>query len=153
MSPDHIFSIVNLVALLSWLLLALFPRSRTVTATIAGTTVPAVLAAIYTVIVAVAWSRSAGGFSSLASVAALFGSPWLLLAGWTHYLAFDLLIGTWEVRDARARAIPHIFVLPCLALTFLFGPAGWLLYRGVRMLAGENVAGKSGTIRASSART
>ncbi len=98
----------------------------------AGTAVPAALAALYAVIVAAAWSASPGGFSSLQEVAMLFSNPWLLLAGWIHYLAFDLLIGTWEVRDAREHGVPHAFVLPCLALTFLFGPAGWLLYRGVR---------------------
>jgi hypothetical protein len=62
---------------------------------------------------------------------ALFDSRWLLLAGWVHYLCFDLLVGTWEVEDARARGIPHLVVVPCLVLTFLFGPAGWLLYKGV----------------------
>jgi hypothetical protein len=41
--------------------------------------------------------RSPGGFSTLAGVAVLFSNPWLLLAGWVHYLAFDLLIGSWEV--------------------------------------------------------
>jgi len=29
----------------------------------------------------------------------------VLLAGWTHYLAFDLFIGGWEVRDAQRRGI------------------------------------------------
>ncbi len=129
MSPDQIFPIVNLVALLSWVLLALFPGRRAVTESIAGTAVPAALAALYAVIVAAAWSASPGGFSSLQEVAMLFSNPWLLLAGWIHYLAFDLLIGTWEVRDAREHGVPHAFVLPCLVLTFLFGPAGWLLYR------------------------
>ena len=71
---------------------------------------------------------SEGGFSSLAGVAALFSEPWILLAGWTHYLAFDLLVGNWEMRDATKRGIPYMLVLPCLVLTFLFGPAGWLLY-------------------------
>jgi hypothetical protein len=55
----------------------------------------------------------------------------MLLAGWLHYLAFDLLIGNREVQDARERGVPHFLVVPCLALTFLFGPAGWLLYRSV----------------------
>jgi hypothetical protein len=132
MSPDQLFSILNLVALTSWSLLALFPKRRVVTDVVAGTVVPAALAGIYAVIVALAWSSSPGGFYSLADVSELFGNPWLLLAGWTHYLAFDLLIGSWEVRDARDRDVPHLFVLPCLVLTFLFGPAGWLLYRGVR---------------------
>jgi ABA4-like protein len=37
------------------------------------------------------------------SVSALFENPWALLAGWTHYLAFDLFIGGWEIRDAQRR--------------------------------------------------
>jgi hypothetical protein len=37
----------------------------------------------------------------LSAVAMLFSNPWLLLAGWTHYLAFDLFIGSWKLRDAR----------------------------------------------------
>ena len=73
-----------------------------------------------------------GSFSTLAGVATLFSNPWLLLAGWLHYLAFDLLIGTWEARDARDRGVPHLFVVPCLFLTLMFGPAGWLLYMGLR---------------------
>jgi hypothetical protein len=76
--------------------------------------------------------RSEGGFSSLPDVARLFMNPWLLLAGWIHYLAFDLLVGSWEARDARKHGINHLLVIPCLILTFMFGPAGWLLYRGVR---------------------
>ncbi len=42
-----------------------------------------------------------GGFGSLAEVALLFSNPHILLAGWIHYLAFDLFIGGWEVRDAQ----------------------------------------------------
>ena len=63
---------------------------------------------------------------------ALFTSPEIALAGWVHYLAFDLLVGAWEVRTARREAIPHLLVLPCLVLTFLFGPAGFLLFLGIR---------------------
>jgi hypothetical protein len=73
-------------------------------------------------------------------VARLFENPWMLLAGWTHYLAFDLWIGSWEVRDARAHRIPHWLVLPCLFLTFMFGPAGWLLYVIVRGARSNAVA-------------
>ena len=43
---------------------------------------------------------------------ALFTNPEIALAGWLHYLAFDLLIGAWEVRTARREAIPHLLVLP-----------------------------------------
>jgi hypothetical protein len=94
--------------------------------------VPLALALVYVGIVLTTFGRTPGGFSSLGSVATLFSNPWALLAGWIHYLAFDLLIGTWEVRDARERGVPHLLVVPCLALTFMFGPAGWLLYTIVR---------------------
>lgn len=136
MTPDLIFSAANLLTLLVWILLALLPSRRIVVDVIVGVAVPAILAAVYTAIVATAWSGSEGGFSSLPDVAMLFNNRWMLLAGWVHYLAFDLLIGRWEVHDARARGIPHLLVLPCLALTFLFGPVGWLLYQAVRTVPG-----------------
>lgn len=132
MSPDQLFSIANLLAVVSWVALAALPRVRWVAATVTGFVVPLLFAGVYTVIVASTWLSSAGSFSTLGGVATLFAQPWVLLAGWVHYLAFDLLVGSWEVRDARERGIPHLFVIPCLFVTFMFGPAGWLLYRGVR---------------------
>jgi hypothetical protein len=134
MTPEQLFSIMNLAAVVSWMALALLPRQRWVARTVTGVAVPAMLAAVYVALVAVHWGGP-GGFSSLAAVALLFGNPWLLLAGWVHYLAFDLLVGSWEVRDARDRGVPHLLVIPCLFLTFMFGPAGWLLYQGVRLVA------------------
>src|SRR5687768_16017842 len=132
MTPNQIFSIVNMVAVAAWVLLAVLPRRRWAADVIAGIAVPASLAAVYVAIIATKWTESDGGFSSLPAVATLFGNPWLLLAGWTHYLAFDLLVGSWEVRDAAERGVPYFLLLPCLVLTFLFGPAGWLLYLGAR---------------------
>ena len=127
MTPDLLFTIVNAVAVLGWLGLAALPGHKIVTR-ITGLTIPALLALIYVAIVVTHVGRSEGGFGSLAAVTTLFSDPWLLLAGWIHYLAFDLFVGAWEVRDARTRGLSHAHVLPCLALTFLFGPSGWMLY-------------------------
>jgi len=132
MTPDQIFSIVNLVATVAWVLLAALPRQRWVAGVVTSIVVPALLAVVYIAIVVTTFGSSPGGFSTLPAVATLFSNPWALLAGWIHYLAFDLLVGSWEVRDARDRGVPHVLVLPCLVLTFLFGPAGWLLYMSVR---------------------
>jgi len=90
---------------------------------------------------------SSGGFSSLSAVATLFTQPWLLLAGWMHYLAFDLIVGSWEVSDARERGIPHFAVVPCLVLTFMFGPAGWLAYSGLRAAYARRAKDWSGSSR------
>jgi hypothetical protein len=137
--PNQIFSLANATALVAWALLIFLPRRRWATL-VAGGVVPAALALSYVAIVTTSWHGSSGGFSSLPAVAELFGHPWLLLAGWIHYLAFDLLVGSWEVRDAQAQRIPHLAVVPCLVLTFLFGPAGWLVYRALRLAYPQSVA-------------
>jgi hypothetical protein len=131
MTPEQAFSIVSTVALVAWLLLVFLPRARWV-GIVTGTAVPLFFAVVYVAILAFQLGRTSGDFQTLAGVAALFSNPWLLLAGWVHYLAFDLLVGVWEVRDSRSHGIPHLLVVPCLVLTFLFGPAGWLLYQGLR---------------------
>ncbi|NOT45866.1 MAG: DUF4281 domain-containing protein [Acidobacteria bacterium] len=131
MSPEQLFSIVNLVAVVSWMALAALPRVPWVARRVTGVVVPGLLSLVYVRLLVSGWGTP-GDFSSLAGVSQLFANPWLLLAGWTHYLAFDLLVGSWEAQDARGRGIRHVFLLPCLLLTFLFGPAGWLLYQVVR---------------------
>jgi Domain of unknown function (DUF4281) len=145
MSPDQIFGLTNAIAVLSWLLLALLPGRRWVTEVVTGKVVPMLLAALYLAIVATTFGGAEGSFSTLDGVATLFSNRWLLLAGWLHYLAFDLLIGTWEARDARERGLPHLLLVPCLFFTLMFGPAGWLLYMGVRQLRSSTTVQTSGT--------
>ena len=132
MSPEQLFSVTNTIAVLSWLLLAVLPGRRWVTDVITGKAVPILFAVLYVAIVVATLGGAEGSFSTLSGVSALFANPWLLLAGWVHYLAFDLLIGTWEARDARERQVPHLLLVPCLFLTLMLGPAGWLLYMAVR---------------------
>jgi len=134
MSPEQVFSIANTVALLSWITLIVLPGRPWVTKLITKMVVPSIFALLYTAILVSQFGRAPGGFSTLAGVALLFSNPWLLLAGWVHYLAFDLLIGSWELEDAREQCIPHLIVVPCLLLTFMFGPAGWALYCIVRSI-------------------
>jgi hypothetical protein len=146
MTPEQLFSILNLMALAAWLPLVFLPRARWAT-TLVPVAMPVLLAVVYVALVASTLPWREGGFSSLAAVSALFRDPWALLAGWTHYLAFDLFIGGWEVRDAQASGIPHLLVVPALVLTFLFGPAGLLLYLAVRWLTRHRRDGNTATVR------
>ena len=139
MTPEQLFSILNLLTMVAWLPLVFVPRARWAS-TVVPVAVPLVLAVVYVALIAMSLPGSEGGFSSLAAVKALFDSPWALLAGWTHYLAFDLFIGGWEVRDAQKRGIPHALLVPALILTFLFGPGGLLLYMVIRWLARDKEA-------------
>jgi hypothetical protein len=137
MTVDQLFSILNLVTMAAWLPLVFVPRARWAS-TVVPMLVPALLAIVYIVLIAISLPGSEGGFSSLAGVSALFADRRALLAGWIHYLAFDLFIGGWEVRDAQSRGVPHLLVVPALVLTFLFGPAGLLVYLIARTLGSSS---------------
>jgi hypothetical protein len=134
MTAEQLFSILNLMTVAAWLPLVFLPGVRW-TSTLLPVVVPLLLSIGYVVLVAATLPWSEGGFSSLTAVGALFANPWLLLAGWMHYLAFDLFIGGWEVRDAQRRGIAHVLVVPVLVLTFLLGPAGLLLHLAMRSFA------------------
>lgn len=134
MSIDALFSLANTAALCAWLALALTPLrwrwSRRLTSVITFG-----LALAYGALIAVFWTQGSGDFGSLMGVASLFQHPGLLLAGWIHYLAFDLLIGIWEREEAARIGLSRWVLLPCLFLTFMFGPLGWLAFLAVRHFA------------------
>jgi hypothetical protein len=132
MIPERVFSLCGALVLPCWLLLVFLPRWRW-TQRLATFVVPLVIAGVYVWMLATAPHVDGAGFNSIAQVRALFSVDRSLVAGWIHYLAFDLFTGAWEVRDARRLGIAHGFVVPCLALTFLFGPLGLGLYLLLRL--------------------
>jgi hypothetical protein len=69
-----------------------------------------------------------GGFNSIGEVRALFLSDAGLLAGWIHYLAFDLFVGMWIAAEADRAGVSRILQAPLMVATFMFGPIGLLLY-------------------------
>jgi hypothetical protein len=132
MDPETLFSIASAAALAGWVMLALAPLRRGWAVT-GARVVAALLCGAYFSFLVVGLSSGNGppagaSFNTLAGVRLLMSSPQALLAGWVHYLAFDLFIGSWEVENAPASRIPHWLLLPCLALTFVAGPVGLLLY-------------------------
>jgi hypothetical protein len=139
MRAEQIFSIANIFALLSWVVLAVAPRWVVTRKAILSGAIPLLLSAAYLILIVLFFGRAEGGFDSLANVMKLFTNEWATLAGWIHYLAFDLFVGTWEVKDSQARGISHWFVIPCLVLTFLFGPIGFLLYSILRFFLSKEV--------------
>lgn len=137
--PDAAFRLAGLLAMLGWagLLVSLFAKAaRAYAWPAAQLIVPALLAIAYILLLAGAWGAedaAGGGFGSIAEVRALFGNDSALAAGWLHYLAFDLFVGAWLVRDGSERGIHPLLLIPCMALTFLLGPSGLLLYLALRL--------------------
>jgi hypothetical protein len=134
MTPETVFALSNGLALLCWLALLASPPSAPWTHRVwlvCGRVVPVLLSAGYLLMFALHW-RGQGGFGSPAEVRALFDVPGLLVAGWMHYLAFDLFVGVWIAARSARIGLPHLATVPLLLLTFMLGPVGLLCFMIVR---------------------
>jgi hypothetical protein len=132
MSPDQVFKICNTIAPFGWMLLVFLPKWKWTKTIIISGMLPLLLGIVYLNIIVLFFGDSGGDFSSLNGVMQLFTSRWGVTAGWIHYLAFDLFIGSWELTNGQKNEINHFLLIPCLLLTFLFGPVGLLLYFLIR---------------------
>ena len=135
MTDDQMFGLANAAPLLGWIALALAPLNRPLAVRVARVWAIG-LAVAYTILVGAALAGASGPMPDLGSLDGLaraFSNPHVMLIGWVHYLSFDLWVGAWETEDAPRGGVPHALLLPCLALTFLAGPVGLLLFVLVRV--------------------
>jgi hypothetical protein len=128
MDWEQAFSIANLAAMIGWVGLILLPRWRWLMAALRFGIIALLSVAYAALIFSFAAGAEGAGFSSLAGVRALFAVPPLLLAGWIHYLAFDLFVGTVIAEKSDARGLSRFIQAPILIATFMLGPLGYLLH-------------------------
>jgi hypothetical protein len=136
--PIHqtLLNLINFAVLPAWALLIVAPRWRWTERLIHSGLYPVVLGLAYVGFMICALKFGTNNepvsFTTVEGIAAIFTHPFGLLTAWVHYLVFDLFVGMWEARDTRRRGMSHFALTPCLVLTFMAGPAGLLLYFGLR---------------------
>jgi hypothetical protein len=137
MSAEFVFSLANPFALLGWAILvfSVFRKNDWLRDTIAGFWWPLALSLLYFLLILLFFGKADGGFDTLANVKMLFTSDWAALAGWVHYLAFDLFIGAWIARQVMTRGMNRLWLVPLLPAAFLFGPIGLVGYAAISALA------------------
>lgn len=130
---EAMFGWASQAAMLGWLILILLPRRWPALLFVPRFLIPFGLSMLYAgLIFAHIYTVDGGGFGSLAQVKTLFGKDELLLAGWVHYLAFDLFVGGWIAVEADRLGMARIFQAPLLLATFMFGPVGLALFMVMR---------------------
>lgn len=131
MNWQSLFGMANGAAMLGWLALILAPRWPALQQTLRYGLLTMLALAYVTLILGYFFQVEGGGFDSIDAVRRLFASDPVLLAGWIHYLAFDLFVGIWIAGRADAIALNRFLQAPILAATFMFGPLGLLLFYAV----------------------
>jgi hypothetical protein len=129
--PDNLeasFSHAGLIAMIGWAILIFGPRRWPWLSAFPTYVFPAVLSLGYAILILRHFGTAEGGYNTLADVAKLVSNDHVLLAGWVHYLAFDLFIGAWISQQADDASISRLVQAPILVTTFMFGPFGLLLF-------------------------
>lgn len=128
MTASTVFSIVNPLAMLMWILMIFLPHWKGTRFLIDFKIVPLILSLVYAFYIISSMQDGGLDFGSLESVMTLFSKESAVLAGWVHYLAFDLLVGMWMLDLNKKLKINHLLLVPCLIGTFMLGPLGFLLF-------------------------
>jgi hypothetical protein len=132
MSQETIFSIVNSIALISWIILLIVPFRPITNKIILGVSVSLLSIAYAVLLFQTLQPADFQKFGTLEGITSLQSVPGAVLVGWIHYLAFDLMVGLFIANNAAKLGIKHIVILPALLATFMMGPAGLLLYLVIR---------------------
>jgi hypothetical protein len=138
MSSEAIFEWGSRLVVTGWLALiaGLFlRRARGALFAYGGYILPAIGAVIYLALLVaavVSGTIDPDDLGGLAGLHSIYATDLPLVAAWYHFLALDLFVGGWILRDGLARGARSWLLIPVLALTFLAGPLGllaWLLLR------------------------
>lgn len=128
MSLEQLFSSASTLAMFGWVILIFLPRRWEWLNRIPALYIPIILSVVYSYLIARYFFSEEGGFDTLANVQQLFTYPETALAGWVHYLAFDLFIGGIIAKRADEIGLSRLIQVPILLMTFMFGPFGYLLF-------------------------
>ena len=130
---------INIGVLPFWILIVFFPQSQ-LCKYLATSIFPIfLLSAAYIFILYKAYLGSFdfdNNFSlylGLNSVSELFRDDYYLLMFWTHFVAVNLFIGGWILKDSQKLYMNKILLAFPLIITYLTGPIGIFIYWIIRI--------------------
>ena len=132
MNNELFFSIINTMVLPQWLLMIVAPKWKWTQKLVQSFLIPILLSISYIAFLFMAEGIDFSDFSQLSTLQELFTNPVMVLGGWAHYLAFDLVVGSWILSDSQKLGIKHYWIIPCLFFCFMLGPVGFLLYQIIK---------------------
>lgn len=128
MDTNNLFSISNLVALIFWLPLIVFPYHRRTEKYVKLYIGPVFFALCYIGFLIITFVENGPiSFDSIDDIKTIFSSDWGVLTGWVHYLCFDLMVGSLLLLRCKEVKASRWGVVPGLIFCFMLGPIGFLI--------------------------
>jgi len=136
---------VNFGVLPFWLILIFFPNSNLTKYFITSIFPILLLSGTYIFVLYKSYLNSYNfignfnlylGFDELSD---LFSDKSFLITFWVHFIAINLFVGGWIVKDSQRFMINKMLIILPLIFTYLIGPLGLLLYWLIRIFYAKNI--------------
>ena len=143
---ETLFMWINLGVLPFWFIFIIFPQSH-LSRIFATSIFPVfILSGVYIFILYKSYLTSydfIGNFNlylGLNELSRLFEDHLYIMIFWTHFVAINLFIGGWIVKDSQKFSINKVLLALPLILTYLTGPIGLFLYWIIRIFYAKRIS-------------
>ena len=143
---ETLYMWINLGVLPFWFILIVFPQSHLSRIFVTSIFPFFILSVVYIFILYKSYLIGYdfdGNFSlylGLSELSRLFEDHLYIMIFWTHFIAINLFIGGWIVKDSQKFSINKILMAVPLIVTYLIGPIGLLLYWIIRIFYAKRIS-------------
>lgn len=137
---------INIGVLPFWFILIVFPQSHLSRIFVTSIFPFFILSGVYIFILYKSYLIGYdfdGNFSlylGLSELSRLFEDHLYIMIFWTHFIAINLFIGGWIVKDSQKFSINKVLMAVPLIVTYLIGPLGLFLYWIIRIFYAKRIS-------------
>ena len=142
---ETLYMWINLGVLPFWFILIVFPQSHLSRIFVTSIFPFFILSGVYIFILYKSYLIGYdfdGNFSlylGLSELSRLFEDHLYIMIFWTHFIAINLFIGGWIVKDSQKFSINKVLMAVPLIVTYLIGPIGLFLYWIIRIFYAKKI--------------
>ena len=142
---ETLYMWINLGVLPFWFILIVFPQSHLSRIFVTSIFPFFILSGVYIFILYKSYLIGYdfdGNFTlylGLSELSRLFEDHLYIMIFWTHFIAINLFIGGWIVKDSQKFSINKVLMAVPLIMTYLIGPIGLFLYWIIRIFYAKRI--------------
>ena len=143
---ETLYMWINIGVLPFWFILIIFPQSHLSRIFVTSIFPFFILSGVYIFILYKSYLTGYdfdGNFTlylGLDELSRLFEDHLYIMIFWTHFIAMNLFIGGWIVKDSQKFSINKVLMAVPLIVTYLIGPIGLFLYWIIRIFYAKRIS-------------
>ena len=143
---ETLYMWINLGVLPFWFILIIFPQSHLSRIFVTSIFPFLILSGVYILILYKSYLTGYdfdGNFTlylGLNELSRLFEDHLYVMIFWTHFIAINLFMGGWIVKDSQKFSINKVLLSLPLITTYLIGPIGLFLYWIIRIFYAKRIS-------------